>query len=153
MMDPAALMARFPIRPPLRFVEGIEFCDPPNQLTARLVYEPDNPNVRAHERVFAAVPGVLVLEGLAQATGLLVQAIEWPVALTGLALGGIHRARFRYPVRPGQPTRAHVRLLRLHRITAQRLVLVRAIGHVFHDTETVARATATLSLRATIAEA
>jgi len=71
------------------------------------------------------MPGVLVLEAMAQVGGVLLEASAAGAGRPAM-LAGMDRVRFRRPVLPGDQLIAEVQLLRLH----QDFGKVRAIGRV-----------------------
>ena len=109
LTDSDALIARLPHRPPFRFVDEVDECEP-----AVSVEGP----VPGHRRRGAAsqghfpgnpiLPGVIQLEALAQAGAIALLAdgrYEGKLAL----FGGVEKVRFRRVVRPGDELAAHGR--------------------------------------------
>jgi 3-hydroxyacyl-[acyl-carrier-protein] dehydratase len=102
MMDAAAIQRVLPHRHPFLLVDRVVEIEPGTRIRA---YK----NVSANEPFFAGhfpgnpiVPGVLILEALAQAGGLLAHATEpFDAARQALYLVGLDGVRFRHPVRPG----------------------------------------------------
>ena len=97
------IMRRLPHRYPMLLVDRVLECHPGERITAVK-------NVTANEQFFAGhfpgrpvMPGVLMLEALAQAAGILcfVTAGIYPDENVKFYFAGIDKARFRRPVLPG----------------------------------------------------
>ncbi len=102
-MDIEAIMRQLPHRYPFLLVDRVLDCVPGQHLTALknvTVNEPFFPGHFPHRPV---MPGVLIIEALAQAAGVLAfkSAKVVPDADTRLYFVGIDNARFRKPVQPG----------------------------------------------------
>jgi len=97
------VMRRLPHRYPFLLVDRVLECVPGERLVAIK-------NVTANEQFFAGhfpgrpvMPGVLILEAMAQAAGILafVTAGVYPDENVRFYFAGIDKARFRRPVEPG----------------------------------------------------
>ena len=108
------VMRRLPHRYPMLLVDRVLECVPGERIVAVK-------NVTMNEEFFAGhfpgrpvMPGVLVLEALAQAAGILtfVTAGVYPDETTKFYFAGIDTARFRRPVLPGDQLRLEARLER-----------------------------------------
>lgn len=108
------VMRRLPHRYPMLLVDRVLECVPGERIVAVK-------NVTMNEEFFAGhfpgrpvMPGVLVLEALAQAAGILtfVTAGVYPDETTKFYFAGIDKARFRRPVLPGDQLRLEARLER-----------------------------------------
>ncbi|NNF66430.1 MAG: 3-hydroxyacyl-ACP dehydratase FabZ [Gammaproteobacteria bacterium] len=101
-MDIHAIMRLLPHRYPFLLIDRVSDCVPGEYLTGLK-------NVTANEAFFQGhfpqrpvMPGVIILEAMAQATGLLAFATAGtPEDDTLYYLVGIDKARFRKPVEPG----------------------------------------------------
>lgn len=90
-----------PHRPPFLFVDEIVALEPGRRAAARWTLDPETPFLAGHFPGEPIMPGVIIVEALAQ-TGALV-VLSLPDSRRKLALfAGIERARFRRPVRPGE---------------------------------------------------
>ena len=108
------VMRRLPHRYPMLLVDRVLECVPGERISAIK-------NVTMNEQFFAGhfpgrpvMPGVLVLEAMAQAAGILtfVTAGVYPDETTRFYFAGIDKARFRRPVMPGDQLRLEARLER-----------------------------------------
>lgn len=109
--DPVALL---PHRPPFRFVDEVERCDPARSVRARWRITGEEDFLAGHFPGNPIVPGVLQLEALAQAGA--VAVLSDPRFTGRLPLfGGVEDVRFRRPVRPGDELVLDVEIERLGR--------------------------------------
>ena len=113
-------LALLPHRPPFLFIDRVMSIDE-RAIVATRVFRPEEEFFRGHFPGRPIVPGVLLVEAMAQAMALLVlqQQPNQRVYLTG-----IDRARFRQPVLPGQEIEITVR------IEGARLGVFRAVAEV-----------------------
>lgn len=98
--DSDALVALLPHRPPFRFVDAVDACEPAVKVSAHYQVTGDEPFLAGHFPGNPIFPGVLQLEALAQAGAIAVLADERFAGKLPL-FGGIEEARFRRVVRPG----------------------------------------------------
>ena len=70
------LVGLLPHRPPFRFVDAVDACDPGTSVTARWRTTGEEPWFAGHFPGNPVVPGVLQLEALAQAGAVAVLALE-----------------------------------------------------------------------------
>ena len=113
-MDIQAVMAQLPHRYPFLLVDRVVECVPGERIEAIknvTVNEPFFPGHFPHRPV---MPGVMILEALAQAAGILAfrTAGIMPDQDTRFYFVGIDRARFRRPVEPGDQLVLKARLER-----------------------------------------
>jgi 3-hydroxyacyl-[acyl-carrier-protein] dehydratase len=100
-----------PHRPPFLFVDEVIDLRPGESATARWRLGPDAPFLAGHFPGNPILPGVIIVEALAQ-TGALA-AMAAPESAGKLALfAGIERVRFRRVVRPGETLELHTALTR-----------------------------------------
>lgn len=117
MMDIHQILRTLPHRYPFLLVDRVLECKPGKSLVAIKNVTINEPYFVGHFPHRPVMPGVLILEALAQATGLLAF-----VSAGGSAdehglyyFAGIDGVRFRKPVEPGDQLRLEVELLRLRR--------------------------------------
>ncbi len=112
-MDPSVdPVSRLPHRPPFRFVDSADVSERDGSVQARWRITGDEPFLAGHFPGRPVVPGVLLIEALAQAgaCGLLADpryAGRLPL------LGGVEEARFRRQVLPGDTVDLAVDIERL----------------------------------------
>ena len=119
-----------PHRPPFLFLERI-LDHTENSVTAVQTFSPDDPVFQGHFPGRPIVPGVLIVEAMAQALAYIecLRSPDGPTFLTG-----VDRARFRKPVLPGQ--RIEIRAT----VEKRRMGLVFARAEAFVADEKVADA-------------
>lgn len=102
-MDIQEVMRRLPHRYPFLLVDRVTECIPKKSITAIKNVTFNEPCFTGHFPGRPVMPGVLILEALAQAAGILafVSAGVYPTEKTQIYFVGIDKARFRRPVVPG----------------------------------------------------
>ncbi|MBI2898181.1 MAG: 3-hydroxyacyl-ACP dehydratase FabZ [Deltaproteobacteria bacterium] len=111
-MDASAILEALPHRHPMLLVDRVVSVEPGKRLVAIKCVTIDEPVFAGHFPGRPIFPGVLIVEAMAQAAGLLAGS-------SGMAGGpnkvmlllGIDRARFRRPVVPGDRMEIEVRTL------------------------------------------
>lgn len=100
-MDISHIMERLPHRYPFLLVDRVLECEPGQRLLAVKNVSMNEPFFQGHFPGKPVMPGVLVVEALAQTTCLL--AMETDESENGLIylLAGVDKARFKRPVTPG----------------------------------------------------
>lgn len=113
-MDIHEVLKQLPHRYPFLLVDRVLECLPGESLTALKNVTVNEPYFVGHFPHRPVMPGVIILEALAQATGLLAFATvgSTPEENVLYYFVGIDKARFRKPVEPGDQVVLHVRLLR-----------------------------------------
>ncbi|HSN19019.1 MAG TPA: 3-hydroxyacyl-ACP dehydratase FabZ [Gammaproteobacteria bacterium] len=112
-MDIQGIMKQLPHRYPFLLLDRIVECTPGESLTALKNVTINEPFFPGHFPQRAVMPGVLILEAMAQATGILAFAtIGHPPGPNELYyFVGIDKARFREPVVPGDQILFKVKIL------------------------------------------
>lgn len=114
-LDYGEILQLLPHRPPFILVDRVELLVPDTSIHAIKCVSGLDPHFQGHFPDMAILPGVLIIEGLAQASGILAmksrrlrgEAVEAKCMLTG-----VENARFRKPVLPGDVLHYHARLTR-----------------------------------------
>ena len=89
-----------PHRPPFLWLSRVLACEPGASVTAELDVDPDLPLFQGHFPDYPVLPGVIIMEALAQAASFcLLIAPELQGSLGFFA--GIDKAKFRHQVKPG----------------------------------------------------
>jgi 3-hydroxyacyl-[acyl-carrier-protein] dehydratase len=102
-LDIRAILERLPHRYPFLLVDRVLECRPGESIRALKNVTINEPFFRGHFPGNPVMPGVLIVEALAQAAGILcfVTANVIPDQSTRFYFVGIDKARFRRPVVPG----------------------------------------------------
>jgi 3-hydroxymyristoyl/3-hydroxydecanoyl-(acyl carrier protein) dehydratase len=128
-------------RPPVLLVDAVTAWEPGAWLEASWRPDPAWPVLAGHFPGDPIVPGVLLVEALAQASGILVwTTAPYPAETSRMYLTTIERARFLAPARPGETLALRVELL------DRREPLWRFAGSVRRAEEAVADARWTAAL-------
>ena len=99
--DIARVMARLPHRYPFLLIDRVLECRPGEHLVALKNVTINEPFFQGHFPGKPVMPGVLVVEALAQAVCLLALETETTEEGAVYLLAGIDKARFKRPVVPG----------------------------------------------------
>jgi 3-hydroxyacyl-[acyl-carrier-protein] dehydratase len=94
------LVALLPHRPPFRFIDVVDRCDPGRAVSARYRVTGEEAFLAGHFPGNPVFPGVIQVEALAQAGAVALLADERFAGRLPL-FGGIEKVRFRRIVRPG----------------------------------------------------
>jgi len=102
-MDIHEVMTHLPHRYPFLLIDKVVEYVPKETLTALKNVTINEPFFPGHFPIKPVMPGVLILEALAQATGILTakSMSDVPTGDTLYYLVGIDNARFKHPVEPG----------------------------------------------------
>ena len=110
-MDAAEIRRLLPHREPFLFVDEVTDIEPGRRLVALKRVRADEPFFAGHFPGAPVMPGVLIVEALAQAGALLLFR-EIPNRESKLLFfAGIDQARFRAPVFPGDDLRLEIEVL------------------------------------------
>jgi 3-hydroxyacyl-[acyl-carrier-protein] dehydratase len=116
-LDIFAILKHLPQRYPVLLIDRVKECEPGKRVVALKNVSANEPYFQGHFPGRPIMPGVLILEAMAQAAGVLVLSAE-----TGSRAGkhhenlyyyvGIDNARFKKPVIPGDQLEIEVKLER-----------------------------------------
>ncbi len=111
--DITRVMKLLPHRYPFLMIDRIDDMDGDNTAVGLKNVTMNEPFFQGHFPDFPVMPGVLIIEGLAQTAGALcVHSQGENCSPKVVFFMGIDRAKFRRPVRPGDTLRYHVRKIR-----------------------------------------
>jgi 3-hydroxyacyl-[acyl-carrier-protein] dehydratase len=96
-----------PHRPPFVFVREIINREPGRSITARTIFDADDPMFTGHFPGNPIVPGVILTEALAQAAGIAAASGYPDTARPFFLLSAIRTMKFFQAVRPGDPIDLH----------------------------------------------
>jgi len=114
-LDIEAIMARLPHRFPFLLVDRVLSLEPGKSIIAIKNVTANEAHFVGHFPEHPVMPGVLVLEALAQAGGVLAYESEADKGLWVLYLVGIDNVRFKQVVRPGDQIVLKVNLVQRRR--------------------------------------
>ena len=102
-MDALQVLQYLPQRYPLLMIDLVLECEPGKRILALKNVTSNEPHFTGHFPGRPIMPGVLILEAMAQAAGILVFRTrgDKPTANTVYYYAGIDEARFKKPVVPG----------------------------------------------------
>lgn len=129
----AAIESILPHRSPFLFISRIISLEPGGRAIAEYDVPKDLPLFEGHFPQEPILPGVIILEMLAQAGALALLSLENMKGKVAL-LAGVEQARFKRPVRPGETLRAVMTMGSMRRGVG------RAQGSVFVGDSEAARA-------------
>lgn len=103
LMDIHEVLKYLPHRYPFLLVDRVLACEPGKDITALKNVTINEPFFNGHFPAYPVMPGVLIIEALAQAAGILTlrSAGEKPGEDAIFYFVGIDAARFKRPVQPG----------------------------------------------------
>jgi 3-hydroxyacyl-[acyl-carrier-protein] dehydratase len=112
-IDILQVMKLLPHRYPFLMVDRIDEMDGDNSAVGMKNVTINEPCFQGHFPDYPVMPGVLIIEGLAQTAGALcVHSLNNSYKPQVVFFMGIDRAKFRRQVRPGDTLRYHVRKIR-----------------------------------------
>lgn len=112
ILDVDAIRELLPHRAPFLFVETITDIVPFESGTGWKAVSCNEPHFQGHFPDYPVMPGVLLVEAMAQTAGAIVQHSMGQAAGRKVYFMTIDQARFRKPVRPGDLLRMPVKSLR-----------------------------------------
>lgn len=111
--DSRWIMGVLPHRYPMLLIDRVLEIEPRKRIAALKNFTINEEFFQGHFPGFPIVPGVLLIEAMAQAGGILLLHDDPHRDEKLLFFGAIERARFRRPVVPGDQVRFEVEVLRL----------------------------------------
>ena len=143
-MDIYELLKYLPHRYPVLMIDRVKECEPGKRIVAIKNVSANEPHFQGHFPGRPIMPGVLILEAMAQAAGVLVFSAQGTVQQSERSVYyyvGIDNARFKKPVVPGDQLEVEVVIQRALRGIGKFGCVARVGG------ETVAEATILCSVR------
>src|SRR5258706_1780804 len=112
-IDIDEVLRRMPHRPPFLLIDRAENYKPSQSITGIKCVTMNEPFFVGHFPENPVMPGVLIVEALAQTGGLLMSK-SWDVDAEGkiILFMSVDNCRFRHPVRPGDVLKMEVEVLR-----------------------------------------
>jgi len=101
------VLSVLPHRPPMLLVDRISSCIPGKSIHAQRTFYPDEPWFQGHFPNNPILPGVLVLEAMAQAGGFLFIGTDDQPRMIGGVVIGFHEVKFKHFVKPGDTLNLH----------------------------------------------
>ncbi len=133
MAEPDALniLDYLPQRYPMLMIDRVLECEPGKRIVALKNVSSNEPHFLGHFPGLPIMPGVLILEAMAQAAGILVFRTrgDRPDANTVYFYAGIDKARFKKPVVPGDRLEIEVLIL-AHKRTIWKFACVARVDGV-----------------------
>lgn len=112
-IDISEILQRIPHRYPFLLVDRAEAYRPSESIIGIKCVTINEPFFQGHFPEYAVMPGVLIVEAMAQ-TGAVLMSKSLNVDPAGktILFASVDNCRFRQPVRPGDVLRMHVKVLR-----------------------------------------
>jgi beta-hydroxyacyl-ACP dehydratase FabZ len=111
IIDEEEIKRLLPHREPFLFIDGVLEMEPGERIVAVKRFRPEEEFFRGHFPGNPVVPGVIIVEALAQAGGILAYATD-PEIKKMPALVGLENVKFRKPVLPGMEVKLNVQILK-----------------------------------------
>jgi len=136
--DTRQIMAVLPHRYPFIFVDRVLELIVGERIRALKNVTVNEPYFTGHFPGIPVMPGVMILEAMGQAGGLLIDASRPADENELLYFSGMDRVRFRRPVVPGDQLILEARLLKLRTRTAKIAATATVAGHLAAEAELMA---------------
>lgn len=136
-MNAQDVLAYLPQRYPLLMIDRVLECEPGKRILALKNISSNEPQFLGHFPGRPIMPGVLILEAMAQASGILVfrTRADKPDANTVYYYAGIDSARFKKPVVPGDRLEIEAAILAHKRTIWKFACVARVDGVVVAEAE------------------
>ncbi len=140
VLNAEQILERLPHRYPFLLIDRVLECTPGKSILALKNVTFNEPFFTGHFPGRPVMPGVLILEAMAQATALLAFGAEAEVRApdTFYYLVGVDKARFKKPVVPGDQLRIEARMVREIRAIVRFDAAVRVDGRLVASAEIMA---------------
>lgn len=136
-VEQAEIQALLPHRYPFLLVDRVKEFEPHQRIVGFKNVTVNEPFFQGHFPGRPVMPGVLIIEAMAQTAGVLVFKSGGPVGKTVMYLTGIDEAKFRRPVVPGDQLRFEIEVLK------KRPPFWKMQGKAYVDNEVVCEAVVT----------
>jgi len=112
VIERSEIETMIPHRPPFLWIDRIEELEPGVRCVAVKFVDPADPIFAGHFPTKPIVPGVLLIEAVAQTAGVMLGSVAPQVARGGVALlAAVNRFKFFKPVTPGRELRIETKKL------------------------------------------
>ena len=112
-IDIIEILARIPHRYPFLLVDRAEDYRPHQSIVGVKCVTANEPFFQGHFPGYPVMPGVLIVEAIAQTGAVLMsKSLDVDVAGKTILFISVDNCRFRHPVRPGDVIKMHVEVLR-----------------------------------------
>ena len=112
MIERSEIEAMIPHRPPFLWIDRVEELEPGVRCVAVKFVDPADPIFAGHFPAKPILPGVLLIEAVAQTAGVMLGSAAPQVAGGGVALlAAVNRFKFLKPVSPGKELRIETKKL------------------------------------------
>jgi 3-hydroxyacyl-[acyl-carrier-protein] dehydratase len=112
-IDISEILTRIPHRYPFLLVDRAEDYRPHQSIVGIKCVTFNEPYFQGHFPTYPVMPGVLIVEALAQTGAVLMsKSLDVDVAGKTIFFMSLDNCRFRHPVRPGDVIRLHVEVVR-----------------------------------------
>jgi len=131
-MDISKILEYLPHRYPFLLIDRVLSCEPGKRLSALKNVTINEPFFQGHFPHHPVMPGVLIIEAMAQACAVLTFHTEQHRADERLIyyFAGIDNARFRKPVMPGDTLRLEITVEKLGRVSGRARAVATVEGEV-----------------------
>ena len=138
-LDIMAIMRRLPHRYPFLLIDRIIKIVPGEEIVALKNVTMNEPFFQGHFPALPVMPGVLIMEALAQAGGVLASEIRGPAKQGEIIyFMGMDHVRFRRPVVPGDQLMLEARVLKMRSKVAKMAGRALVEGQVVAEAELMA---------------
>jgi 3-hydroxyacyl-[acyl-carrier-protein] dehydratase len=137
-LDIQEVLKHLPQRYPFLMIDRVKECEPGKRIVALKNVSANEPYFQGHFPGRPIMPGVLILEAMAQAAGLLVFSADSEGTQRDSLVYyyvGIDNARFKRPVVPGDQLEVEVRLERLLKAIGKFTCVARVAGAVVAEAQ------------------